>query len=245
MDFKVMTFNLKIDIPEAKNNSWSERKDKVAKLINKYIPDMIGTQEGKIYMLEQLEQRIKNYSWIGRGRRGGEEGEYWLSENPGTAGSKSWDSSLPRICTWGEFHLKESDNNFLFYNTHLDHVGENARIKGIELIHEKIKNKRKIKKIPVFLTGDMNAGPETEVIKYINNSKDKYLYLNNSYEKLVNKKGATFHDFTGKIKGVPIDYIFFSSELECNKTIIIRDTYGSGNNYPSDHYPVLSHFEIK
>ena len=53
------------------------------------------------------------------------EGHFWLSETPETPGSKSWDSSLPRMVTWVKLQDRQqpSSKPILFLNTHFDHRG--------------------------------------------------------------------------------------------------------------------------
>ena len=68
---------------------------------------------------DYLQEKLPAYECLGVGRDDGAEqgemmalyyrrdrfekidgGHFWLSETPDTVGSKSWDSSLPRMVTW-------------------------------------------------------------------------------------------------------------------------------------------------
>ena len=93
----------------------------------------------------------KGYEIVGRGRlaEGKSEGVYiiynakrfdctasdtfQLSETPEVCGSSSWNSAYPRTCAWVQLKDRESGKEFRLYNTHLDHVSELARKKGMEL----------------------------------------------------------------------------------------------------------------
>src|SRR5690606_17777256 len=66
------------------------------------------------------------------------QGQFWLSEEPETAGSIGWDAMLPRICTWAQFSDQAGREWFVF-NTHLDHVGKEAKAKGSKLIWSRMK----------------------------------------------------------------------------------------------------------
>ena len=46
---------------------------------------------------------------------------------------------LPRICTWGHFRTKDEELEFVMFNTHLDHEGEDARRLGAELLWERMR----------------------------------------------------------------------------------------------------------
>jgi len=88
---------------------------------------------------------LDGYDYIGVGRDDGKErgeyaaifykkdqlrlldsGNFWLSPTPEHA-SLGWDAACIRICTWGKFQDKTSGKQFLFFNTHMDHVGVIAR----------------------------------------------------------------------------------------------------------------------
>jgi len=51
---KVMTFNIRYDNQGDGVNQWSNRKEKVADLIRKYDPDIIGVQEALHNQMEDL-----------------------------------------------------------------------------------------------------------------------------------------------------------------------------------------------
>ena len=77
VDVKAMTFNLRY-----KNNNdpsphtWDERVPTIKRLIDMENPDIIGTQEVLYTQLQDLENTLPKYNWIGLGREGGNRGEY-------------------------------------------------------------------------------------------------------------------------------------------------------------------------
>ncbi|ALC91417.1 hypothetical protein AM500_17650 [Bacillus sp. FJAT-18017] len=251
MDFPIMTFNLRVDIPSDHENSWKYRADKVAAMIAKHNPVIFGIQEGLSYMLNGIVDRLPAYKWIGQGRDGGEKGEYsavlyhqdilsvidqgqfWLSEKPEVAGSKSWGTAFPRVCTWGHFQfVKCPGKEFYFYNTHLDHVSQEAREKGIQLIWDFMFS-YDAKTNPTFLTGDFNVNADNNVIKFLQSKNN----LVNAYSIFQGEIGLTFHSFSGGASGEPIDYIFATKDVEFKKVSVDRSKIHGG--FPSDHYPVI------
>jgi endonuclease/exonuclease/phosphatase family metal-dependent hydrolase len=251
MELTLMTFNLRVDVPSDLYNAWSFRADKVAEMILKHDPAIIGIQEGLYYMLTDLKERLSNYRWIGTGREGGnngefsailykkeivtvvDEGQFWLSEYPNDPGSKSWGSDFPRVCTWGHFQLKKDpEKEFFVYNTHLDHISQKAREQGVRMIWEVISTHNKNDR-PFFLTGDLNATPENSVITFLNSKQQ----LVDAYSILNGDVGSTFHNFLGETEGQPIDYIFAAKEVQIHNTIVDRSKMNG--SFPSDHYPVI------
>ncbi|WP_407271269.1 endonuclease/exonuclease/phosphatase family protein [Radiobacillus sp. PE A8.2] len=257
MEFNVMTFNLRLDTPEDNGNSWIYRSDKVTELIRRYNPIVFGTQEALPNMINDLERGLEDYEWLGESRRENDEysaifykksvlkpieqGTFWLSESPDVPESKSWNSHLPRICTWCLFEsIKDPKKQFYVYNTHLDHISEQARNEGIRLIIKRISTS---KRLPSILMGDFNASTDSFIIQYLRNvSERETTKLKDCFSVIKNpvgtEIGCTFHDFQGDVDGSPIDFIFTTTEFEPVATEIIREKIHGG--YPSDHYPILT-----
>lgn len=246
MTIKTMTFNLRTHVPSDGKNAWPYRDEIVVQTIKSNEPLILGVQEGLHEMVTKLQYSLPDYQMIGEGRGGGEfdeynavfynrevlsltnDGQFWLSETPEVVNSRSWKSDCPRICTWGEFEFKnDSSRQFAFFNTHLDHISQEAREKGSQLIGTKIEPYI-TQNIPVILTGDFNVKPDNKVMQIL---EDAHLFR-------VHTEGRTFHDFKGGIDGEPIDYIFISKHLKAQHAKVER--YSVGGAYPSDHYPVLA-----
>ena len=54
--------------------------------------------------------------------------------------------------------------------------------------------------------------------------------------------GRSYHGFTGKTRGKPIDYIFTSRDLTLRQVELRRE--GNEGQFPSDHYPVVAQVEL-
>lgn len=255
-NYKVMTYNIRLDVASDGENGWNFRKANVVNLIKFYEPDIFGIQEGLPHQVHYLDSLLTNYKVIGQGRDGGQKGEqssifyndktfdvlefdtFWLSDTP-TAVSKGWDAQLNRICTFGLFENKITKEIFWVFNTHLDHVGAVAREKSVQLIHQMIESKNS-KKYPVVVMGDLNSEPSTNQVKFLSEN-----YLN------AKKEAALVYNATGTFNGfdffkpvtTEIDYIFLSKEkITIQKYAVLTDSYNC--KYPSDHFPVLVEFQI-
>jgi len=249
--YGIMTFNLRYWNQEDGEHSWPNRRDSVARLIAEKNPLVVGTQEGLYPMLCDLDARLPSYERIGQGREGAQDGEFcaiyyrkdlmdvkahgqfWLSETPDVVGSMSWDTSLPRICTWALLEGRVYARRFMVFNTHLDHRGQEAREKGAELIWSVMSKHILVDRLPCILMGDMNCTPENRVIQFLRT------HLVDTLASQGQDTKGTFHGFRGSTEGrQPIDYIFCSSDIKVTSAQIVDETIDGV--YPSDHYPVLA-----
>lgn len=261
--FNIMSFNIRYDNPEDSLDNWQYRKDRAAKAIHFYDADILGTQEVLHNQLEDLKQRLPDYDVIGVGREDGKEkGEYsalwykkdrftvldsgyfWLSETPEVAGSKGWDGACERIASWAKLKDNVSGKEIFALNTHLDHVGIAARREGVSLILDKVNELSN--GLPVVVTGDFNAEPESDVIKHVTDSSNpEHLTDSRSVAPLVYGPAWSWHDF-GKLpydKRPLIDYVFVRNGVEVLKYGVLAET--ENESFVSDHAPVLVTIEIK
>lgn len=261
--FNIMSFNIRYDNPEDSLDNWQYRKDRAAKAIHFYDADILGTQEVLHNQLEDLKQRLPEYDVIGVGREDGKEkGEYsalwykkdrftvldsgyfWLSETPEIAGSKGWDGACERIASWAKLKDNNSGKEIFALNTHLDHVGVAARREGVSLILDKVEELSN--GLPVVVTGDFNAEPESDVIKHVTDtSNPKHLTDSRSVAPLVYGPSWSWHDF-GKLpydRRPLIDYVFVRNGVEVLKYGVLAETENEA--FISDHAPVLVTIEVK
>ncbi|NLP49836.1 endonuclease/exonuclease/phosphatase family protein [Bacillus sp. RO1] len=256
--YTVMSFNLRVIVPSDPFN-WEDRKQWIAETIITYTPDVIGTQEATIPMLEWLTDRFKESYEVYAVNRTvstevgefsaifvkkssftiGPKGSFMLSETPDSIGSMGWDAHCERICSWVELVPKgETAPVLRFFNTHLDHMGKLARKEGLKLILDMIRSKDNAHSLPVILTGDFNDVPESEALAEVSWMESCY----SCFTEEEKENSHTFHAYEGGIKGSPIDYIFGANGVEFLTASIIRDSFDGG--YPSDHYPVLAKVKL-
>jgi endonuclease/exonuclease/phosphatase family metal-dependent hydrolase len=256
---KIMTYNIRLDIESDKENDWTHRKDFFNGQIQFYAPDIFGIQEAKPNQVLDIATALPQYSYVGIGRDGVGKGEssnifyakgifkviesntFWLSATPESI-SMGWDAACNRVCSYALLKNKQTNNMIWVFNTHLDHIGEEARTKGLELILSKIE-KLNTNKYPVVLMGDFNSEPETERIiklkKIMNDAKSI------SKEKPFGPYG-TFNDFKyNEASTHLIDYIFLSKSnaITVQKYAVLSDA--KDLKYPSDHFPVFIEINYK
>ena len=249
--WQFMTFNLRFDNPADGFNDWNHRKNDVANLITKYNPEVIGTQEGLIHQLKDLEAQLPEFSFFGQSRDdGGEKGEFcaifyntkrwqllntetfWLSAS-GEVGSKGWDAALPRIVTYGVLLSKLHEDTIHVFNAHYDHMGEMARRESSILIAKLIKEK-KLSQAKVILLGDFNAVSREPAIQFLKETFEYHCldYLEN------NSVMGTFNGFNDQEKPNKIIDHIFTLNLEIDYSLILSERRKDGG-FISDHFPVL------
>jgi len=248
----IMTYNVRYGLADDGDNSWNNRKEFLASQINFYNPDIFGTQEGLPFQIEFINSQLPDHSFIGQSRDADGKGEYsaifynhkkfeilkqvtfWLSPSP-LVPSKGWDAAYPRICTYGLFKDKETNNKFWVINTHFDHVGKIAREKSAQMILKKIKEIN-TKNYPLIFMGDLNAEPNSNPIAKLNSELNDAKAI--SIEKPFGPSG-TFNAFKfNEPVTKRIDYIFISKNntIKVNKYAVLSDS--KDLKYPSDHLPV-------
>ncbi len=251
-NMSVMTYNVRYGLADDGENSWKYRKEFLVSQLNFYNPDIFGTQEGLPFQVKYIDAQLPKHSFIGKSRDGDGKGEYsaifynkdkfnlveqhtfWLSPTP-TKVSKGWDATYPRICTYGLFKDNKTQQHFWVINTHLDHVGVNARKQSVHLILKKIKEING-KNYPLIFMGDLNAEPESEPISNLK------LELHDSKEISLEKPFGPIGTFNAFKFNNPvnrrIDYIFISKNntLKVTKYAVLSDS--KDLKYPSDHLPV-------
>lgn len=256
---KLMSYNIRLDVDIDGENTWKHRKDFFTSQIKFYEPDILGIQEATPNQVADIAMILSDYNLIGIGRDGDGKGEssniiykknrfklketqtFWLSETPYLI-SKGWDAAFNRVCTYALFKDLKTNKHFWVFNTHLDHMGEEARTKSIELILAKITTVN-TKNNPVIFMGDFNSEPTTnriiELKKAMNDCRDI------SEEKPFGPSGS-FNGFKHhEPVTILIDYIFISKNypFKVKKYAILSDS--KDLKYPSDHLPVYVELSYK
>ncbi len=253
-EIKVMTYNIRCGYCESPSsiNHWTKRKYLVVQLIKSQSPDIIGLQEAEHFQIRDLVEMLGDYSWYGVGRDDGlEKGEStavlyrnsrllelahktrWLSETPEKV-SKGWDGAFNRTLTAVKLRDKYSLRDFYWINTHLDNIGQIARIESIKFILGFIN--RETESMPTILTGDFNF--RRSFSAYPNISAN---LLDTQFVSVTPPEGGdqTFNDFgTSKDPANKIDYIFVNKNWGVRTHQILTQIYEG--HYPSDHFPIIS-----
>lgn len=251
---RVMTFNIRYGAAEDGDNSWPHRKALVAQTIRDFDPDVLGLQEAQPMQIEFLRKALAAYECVGRSRTRdnadeqcavmyrrkrfalGHQATFWLSETPEVIGSKSWDSSLPRIVTWVELTDRKRANVTRVFNTHFDHEGEQARLESARVLRGKIDA---LPALPTIVLGDFNTADDSAPHDVLTRPTASSLILRNAYRSIYPQRAvdeATYHGFHGKRPGKPIDWILYSSHFTCDAACL--ETGTTGERLASDHFAV-------
>lgn len=249
----IMSFNIRYNNKNDGINAWPNRIEMVNSLLKFHEPDIFGLQEALHEQIMDIENGLLGYEWFGVGRDDGitrgefspiffnkakfiliESGHFWLSENCEKPGL-GWDAACNRIVTWGKFQSKVTGKQFLVFNTHFDHRGDEARKNSAFLIRDKIKEISKSQGLPVVLTGDFNLLPESEPINLIKG------FMQDSREVTETEPYGpvgTFNsfDWNAPMEG-RIDYIFVQGPVKVLKYAVLTDA--KEQRFPSDHLPVF------
>ncbi len=254
----VFSYNLRCDVREDGINAFSNRKEFVLSEFSKYGADIVGFQETLPHMRQWLIDNFTDYQVCGIGREADLQGEsnvvmfkkdkfdlvgletFWLSDTPSVPGSRfSTDQSIcPRICTCVTLYHRETGKSLRHYNTHLDHVGAFAQAQGISLILNRIASDYAKSRLPVILTGDFNATPDSVVRRSVLN----FSGCGDTLKDVTENVGITFHGYNAEKYGCKIDYIF--TNIPCDKERSFTARNEQNGMYLSDHYPVGAFLEI-
>ena len=248
-DINVISYNIRVGKANDGTNSWQYRYPASAMMIMDQKPDIFGLQEALDFQFKYLEEYCPGYKGIGVGREDGrKEGEimaifynkktiklikwgtFWLSETPEKP-SKGWDAACFRSATWALMKDKASGRKFYYVNTHLDHVGWEARKNGLKLIVDRIAEINP-ENYPMILTGDFNMRierPKFDDLKKVMRNAREVAFKTDHH--------GTFNDWGKAADDEIIDYIWFKGFSSCTEYETITKPY-MNRAYVSDHYPI-------
>ena len=248
---KVMSYNIRVGTSRDGTNSWEFRYVATAEMFKDQAPDIMGLQEALESQVRFIEENFRNYKSVGVGRDDGKKkgefmsilwnkktvslmkwGTFWLSETPDKP-SKGWDAACFRTATWALMKDKKTKSRFYVVNTHLDHVGKEARRNGLNLIMERIAEINP-KSLPVVLMGDFNMKPSAPELKDVDarmSSARKVALKTDNHN--------TFNGWGKADKDMVIDYIYISGFSSCPEYRTVTGKYAD-RKFVSDHYPVFA-----
>jgi len=249
-NISIMSYNIRYDNAGDGDDRWDMRKTELLELMKSQKASIIGIQEGLYHQVQYIDSCLSNFSYSGVGREDGKtkgefsaifydqnlfsaekETTFWLSETPDEV-SVGWDASMERICSYVKLKHKESGTIIHVFNTHFDHIGEEARIQSAMLIIDKImelcyEDER------IILLGDFNAVPESEPIMKLTGFFKEW----NPVNYMIEGPEGTFSGFNQDADaGKRIDYIF-TANVELLKYQHLNIHRKNGRRI-SDHLPV-------
>jgi endonuclease/exonuclease/phosphatase family metal-dependent hydrolase len=261
-EVRVMSYNIRYGTAQDGDNHWDKRKEFLIETIKTFNPDLLGTQETLGFQRDYLAEKLSSYDVLGVGRDDGKEkgemaalyfkrsrfekldgGHFWLSETPEQPGSKSWDSALTRMVTWVKLRDRQQPKAkpLVFFNTHFDHRGVQARLESARLLRRRVVEMSKT--CSVLVTGDFNAGEGSDPYRALfepsdgqpSPLRDVYRIAHPTRE----ANEGTFSSFKAEATSGPrIDWIGVSAEWEVVRAAIDR-TVREGRT-PSDHFAMTA-----
>lgn len=255
--FTTISFNIRYDNPADGVNNWHQRKVDLTDFLIHKQPLFVGVQEALYRQVQFMDSVMENYTYLGVGRDDGKlAGEFapvfydstrvkllsantiWLSETSDTV-SIGWDAALPRICSYGLFEIKSTQQKIWVFNTHFDHMGEFARTESAKVVLNQIAMENK-SQYPVILMGDFNCTEKSLPIQYIlSQFEDAKLAATMPFEGI---KG-TFNGFdTLSVPEKCIDFIFVQGIHV--KSLEHPVTKTKNDLWISDHLPVVGVLEL-
>ena len=255
-EIKVMSANVRCWTPQDMlKQSWCYRADLIVNNIEQEAPSIIGFQEANKWQYAYLCKALPTYDSVVTYRDNTiiaescpilyntelydliDKGSFWLSETPEVM-SKDWGAACYRICSYVILKDKATEKQFVVFNTHLDHISDEARIKGIQVVLDKIEQ---FGGLPSMIMGDFNAeeGSQTYISATKNFDDAKY-----KAETAKNLHSATYQNYGKELNGEPIDYFMISKTgFHVNQYSVVTTTYNGV--YPSDHFPITVELNLE
>ncbi|MCX7818010.1 MAG: alpha-L-fucosidase [Kiritimatiellae bacterium] len=259
---RVMSFNIRYGTAPDGLHAWTNRQELLIETIRTADPDLLGTQETLAFQRDALATALPEHEPFGAGRDdGGDRGEmcavfvrrtrferlagghFWLSETPEVPGSRSWDSSLPRMVTWVRLRdrLDPLAPPLLFCNTHFDHRGARARLESARRLREFVE--REGRGLRVIVTGDFNAGeddpPYAALFGDTAAAPSPLVDVYRAAHPVRQPDEGTFNGFRpDQVAGPRIDWIAASRGARVLEAQIVRRS--QRGRVPSDHWPVVA-----
>lgn len=191
----VMSYNVRTSsAATSEQDLWDNRKEAMIAHIIANDPDIIGMQEVFAPVQDDyLQAHLTGYIAVGASRDYGDvlpfgekcsifykkdkfelldSGTFWLSDTPDEV-SRGWDGACNRVCTFVLLKDIETGKIFMHFNTHLDHMGSEARIKGSAMVADRTINCG----YPAILTGDFNFDETDDLYTNITKVLDDTKYL--------------------------------------------------------------------
>lgn len=260
MFITVSTFNLRYAAADDGINCWNNRSPLVLESIRENAPDVIGFQEVLPQVRAFLQSELPEYTVIGTGRLKDFSDEsvsvacrndtveimtaetFWLSGQPDEPGSSFQGcDGWPRIATVVTVIQKSTSKRFRIFNTHLDHLYDEIRLKQAGVLEKVYQNYSKKAQLPSIITGDMNCTPESPVIGMLLHWFPDLL-VDLTTPELIDSD-FTYHDFfLGREEKKKIDYILVTEQFRHLGSWV--DRRGNDGVYLSDHFPVYTKIDF-
>lgn len=227
--------------------SWFYRADLLLSDIADQKPGIIGFQEATRWQYDYLSDTLTGYGSVIDYRDNSplsegcpifynealyalkDKGSFWLSETPEVM-SKDWGAACYRICSYVILTDKATGLDFVVFNTHLDHVSDEARIKGIAVVLDKISQ---FGGLPSVIMGDFNAQEGSKT--YLSATEH---FLDAQYAAAETCQSHTYQNWGNPEKFKRLDYFMISKSGFTVESYQVVQPIHDGV-YASDHCPIV------
>jgi endonuclease/exonuclease/phosphatase family metal-dependent hydrolase len=140
-----------------------------------------------------------------------------------------------RMATWIRFHDRETGQDFVLLNTHLDHAVDKAQRLGAELVAERLAAFDPT--LPVVVTGDFNVAAEASVPYDTLTGGAGLVDTWSAAANRLTPAYATYHGYKPPLEGGDrIDWILVRPDTRVQAAAI--NTRTVDGRWGSDHWPV-------
>jgi len=252
LSMKLISWNIRLETESDGPHAWRFRREAVVDFLKQEQPAIIGFQEALHAQVEYLQTQLGGYSFVGVGRADSHEageyvpvfydtarfhmmnaGHFWLSETPEIAGSKGWDALCERMVSWVRLQEKRSSRQLLVVNTHLDHIGVEARKMSVDMLLAFLAGHTEEE---LILMGDFNFSPDDPNYPRLTAALTDARQIEPTWEE---RERPTYTGFDqDEENDALVDFIFLSKGiLPVSYRVPILNT---GKLIPSDHRPVVA-----
>ncbi len=253
---RVMSFNIRC--ADVNGVQVKDRIKIAVRQIKTVMPDTLGMQEATPEWMRALDKKLSLYDWVGIEREHGgsplengescpifylktkfkllDSGNFWLSETPQEP-SLGPGAACKRICTWAKLKNRLTGKTLIHVNTHFDHVSEQARAAGAEIVTRFLSESCEGE--PVVFTADMNT-TDTGTAYQTMTAPLKDARTSAKKARLF----GTFHGCSPEThRDYFIDFILCSpeSDVKTYRTV----TKGVQGRFVSDHFPLYADLKLK
>lgn len=250
-DLHVMTLNVRRRLDHRgwrAADRWEVRRPALEALLRSERPSLLGVQEARPDQTDAIV--ALGYRFAGRREAADGRGEgcplffeserlellEWtqesLSDRPEVVGSTSWGNLIPRILVSARLRDRATDAEVLVINTHLDHLSPRSRVRGAQMIRDRVA----VQALPVIVMGDLNASERSRPLRELFRGGVLRDAWTAASERLTPQWGTFANYRPPRVGGSRIDWIAVTPAVQVQRAGI--NTRRFDRRWPSDHLPV-------
>ena len=248
------SFNVRHGFAWDGRHSWPLRRRSTARTIEALHAEVVGLQEVHAFQQRYLVRRLPGYAGAGAGRDDGRSrGERctvlyrparlrldswtvrWLSDTPGTPGSRSWGNPATRLVTLCRFTDLAAGRRFGVADTHWDGASAPSRLRSAQALLGWLDPE-----LPWIVLGDLNATPSDPGVQALiaGGLRDT---LAGAADR--GPGAGTHHHWDGAVHGTRIDHVLVTPHWDVYDARVVQTA--PAGPLPSDHWPVVATLALR